>query len=453
MDWVIGGQDQVGRGWTMLMESLAAGRGISLPAASAGAAKLAARTSGAYVRVREQFGIEIGKFEGVQEVLGRIGGLTYLLDSGRLLATSAIDQGHKPSVISAIVKQQCTDLARTIVNDAMDLHGGKAICMGPGNYLARIYQQLPVGITVEGSNILTRSLIIYGQGVMRCHPFLLREIDAVQMQDKADALDQFDKVLTQHVEHIVASKLRCFCYGLSRGRLARGAGKGIVRKYTRTIEHFSAALAYLSDVTLFMLGGELKRKEMLSGRFADVLGNLYLACAALRRFRDNGEPENEEPLLEWACQYALYQAQQALDGILRNYPSRMMGKALRVAVFPAGRYVSMPRDQVTVAVAEILQVPGATRDRLTQDIYIPEQPEEILCQLEMALGLVIKTTELRKQLRKNGSHPGPGEDYMHWLDRIEQLGEISLEQRNLLKDTREMVEKVISVDSFGPDTS
>ncbi|MGI9311893.1 MAG: acyl-CoA dehydrogenase, partial [bacterium] len=281
IDWVIGGREQVGNGWRMLMESLAAGRGVSLPAAAAGAAKVAARNSGAYANIREQFGVEIAKFEGVAESLARIGGLTYLIDSARMLMAVALDAGEKPAVMSAIVKQQCTDLSRIVVNDAMDIHGGKGICMGPRNYLARTYQQIPIGITVEGANILTRSLIIFGQGAMRCHPYLLEEINAATTEHAADdaALDRFDCAARQHLAHTTANKIRSSACGLSRGRLTRGVGAGIVNTHSRAIEHLSASFAFLADVALFLLGGELKRREMLSGRFADALGNLVLASA------------------------------------------------------------------------------------------------------------------------------------------------------------------------------
>ena len=450
MDWVIGGQNKVGQGWKMLMESLAAGRGISLPAAGAGAAKLAARTSGAYAKIREQFGIEIGKFEGVQEALARIAGLTYLLDSGRILMTSALGLGHKPAVLSAIVKQHCTDLSRIVVNDAMDIHGGKAICMGQKNYLARLYQQLPIGITVEGANILTRSLIIFGQGSLRCHPYLLKEIDALAVEDEADALEQFDQSFSKHIEHIISNKLRCFSLGLSRGLLAKGVGKGLIKKHSKTIEHLSASFAYLSDVTLSILGGDLKRKEMLSGRFADVLSNLYLASSALKRFRDNGETEKEYLLADWACGYALYQAQQALDGILRNYPNRFMGIALRITLFPTGRYLKPPTDRLSTKVAELLQTPGGVRDRLTEHVYIPKDEDQIVYQLEQAFELMNESSELRKQLKKSGDKPNFDESYSQWLARLVEQGSISESESELLNKTRTMVRKVIDVDSFEP---
>ena len=448
MQWIIGGQERVGQGWRMLMESLAAGRGISLPAAAAGAAKVSARTSGAYARIREQFGIEIGNFEGIEEVLARIGGLTYLLDSGRILMTTALSLGQKPAVMSAMVKQQCTDLSRKVVNDAMDLHGGKGVCMGPGNYLARIYQQIPIGITVEGANILTRSLIIFGQGSMRCHPYLLKEIQAASMQDEAEGLERFDAAMVSHIEHVASNKMRSFGYGLSRGWLATGTGRGLIKKHSRTIEHLSASFAWLADITLFSLGGNLKRKEMLSGRFADVMSNLYLASATLKRFKDNGEPENDAPLADWACQYALYRAQQALDGILRNYPNRTFGKLLRLAVFPGGRYLHIPTDNLSRAVSDLLQTPGAARDLLTHDMYIPTDPDDIIAQLESAFELMVETRVLRRRLKKSGHEPLETQDYADWLKQLVQQKVIAKQESSLLSQTRALVRKVIDVDDF-----
>lgn len=448
LEWVIGGREQIGQGWRMLMESLAAGRGISLPAAGAGSAKVAARTSGAYARIREQFGLEIGKFEGIEEVLGRIGGLTYLLDAGRIVMTSALALGEKPAIMSAIVKQQCTDLSRIVVNHAMDLHGGKGICMGPGNYLARAYQQIPIGITVEGANILTRSLIIFGQGAMRCHPYLLTEVNAVNDPDVEQGKEDFDQAMRHHIQYVMANKMRSFTLGLSRGWLSKGTGQGVMLKYSRRIEHLSASFAWLSDMTLMILGGDLKRKEMLSGRFADALSNLYLASSALKRFKDNGEDENETPLLEWACQYSLYQAQQAIDGVLRNFPVRFLGGLMRIAIFPTGRYMQLPDDKLNQAVASILQQPGEVRDRLTEDMYIADSEEEITAQIETALELSIKSADLRKKLKKEGLEQTADIGFEDWLSSLTECGTISSEDSELLRETRDIVSKVINVDDF-----
>lgn len=451
MEWVIGGEERIGQGWRMLMESLAAGRGISLPAAAAGSAKVAARSSGAYARIREQFGVEIGKFEGIEEALARIGGLTWLLDAGRTLMTSALALGEKPAVMSAIVKQQCTELSRMVVNDAMDIHGGKGICLGPGNYLARIYQQIPIGITVEGANILTRTLIIFGQGAMRCHPYLLDEINAVAMDDREAALAKFDEAMRRHIPHVIANKLRATAYALSRGRLAKGSGGGLIKKHSRTIEHLSAAFAFLADVTLFILGGDLKRREMLSGRFADVLSNLYLASAALKRFKDCGERLDEAPLADWACRYALFEAQQALDGILRNYPRPMLGKLMRVNIFGGGRYLQKPGDALSRQVSALLQTAGPVRERLTEHMYLSTDPAEITAQLESAFTLMIESKPLRRRLKKEGFEQTAGQTFEAWLADLRGLDVLGADEADLLARTREVVAKVISVDAFAPD--
>ncbi len=448
INWIIGEKDGVGIGWRMLMESLAAGRGISLPAASSGAAKISTRSSGAYAYIREQFGLSIGKFEGIQEVLARIGGLTYLLDAGRLLMLSALDRGEKPAVMSAIVKQQCTELSRIVVNDAMDLHGGKGICMGPSNYLARAYQQLPIGITVEGANILTRSLIIFGQGALRCHPWLLKEISAVGCQDEDECLDRFDQALVGHIKYSYGNKLRSFILGLSHGWLGKGYGRGLIRRYTRQVEQLSAAFAYLADISLILLGGGLKRKEMLSGRFADVLSKLYLVSAVLKRYADNGEQKDEAPLVHWACQYGLYNAQQSLDGILRNYPVAWLGMLLRLVIFPSGRYLKMPNDLLSQQVAQILQTQGSVRDRLTEHIYISKDDDDIMRSVEQALKLMKESELLRARMKKNGHIAAADQSWEDWLEGMRDNAVIDTREAELLRETRSLVSRVISVDDF-----
>ena len=491
LHWVIGGRAGVGRGWRMLMESLAAGRGVSLPAAAAGAAKVAARSGGAYARVREQFGVDIGRFEGVQEALARIGGLTYLLDAGRELMSVALGLGERPAVLSAIVKQQCTDLSRRVVNDALDIHGGKGICLGPRNYLARLYQQIPIGITVEGANILTRSLIIFGQGALRCHPHLLDEIAAVELhaRDPDAALDAFDRALSQHLAHIAANKLRAFGYGISRGWLARGvvagdagaqvAGKGaskvagrsasLIRRHSRAVEHLSAAFAFIADVTLLLLGGDLKRREMLSGRFADALGNLYLATAALKRFYDAAAAggagarvatvateealADEAALADWACAHALFEAQEALDGILRNYPKRYLGKLLRATVFAGGRYLRRPSDALARRAAAAVQTAGAARDRLTSDMYLPRDETEPLAQLEAALALMDESRVLRRRLKREGRALPPGREFGAWLDELRIGGAVNDGEAALLARARAAAAAAIAVDDFPPKSA
>lgn len=447
IDWVIGGRDRIGQGWRMLMESLSAGRGISLPAAAAGGATLSVRMSGAYCAIREQFGLPIGKFEGVAEALARIGGLTYLLNGGRRLMTAGLAAGEKPAVMSAIVKQQCTDLSRIVINDAMDVHGGKGICMGPNNYLARMYQQIPIGITVEGANILTRSLIIFGQGSMRCHPYLLQEINAVTSDNEEQGKIDFDLAMRDHIVYMMSNKMRSFALGLSRGKLSKVDCSDAVKTQVQRINHLSASFSFLADCSLLLLGGELKRKEMLSGRFADVLSNLYLASASIKQFQENGEDEEEKVLLDWSCGYALYQAQQALDAILRNYPVPILGHLLRVVIFPSGRYLRSPSDKLSQAVAELLQTPSELRDRITANIYIGED-DDATKTVELAFDLAINTLELRKRLRKQGDEPAYNQSYEKWLDELVNAEKISQDEYGDLIQYRKMVRRVIDVDQF-----
>ena len=452
MDQVIGGEERMGQGWRMLMEYLAVGRGMSWSAAGTGAAKLAAATSGAYARIREQSGIEIGRSEGVEEVLARIGGLTWLIDAGHSLSVSGLDSGHRPAVMSAIVKQQCTDLSRVVINDAMDLHGGKAVCMDPRNYLARLWRQTPVGIADLGANIRIRSQMIFGEGSIHCHPYLLKEVTALSMEDQVDGLDQFDLALVGHIEHIAGNKLRAFGYGLTRGRVSKGVGTGLIRKHSRAIEHLSASLAYLADVTFFFSGGDLKGKEMLSGRFADALGNLYLASAALKHFRDNRESTSEEPLLDWACRFALFRAQEALAAITRNYPNKILGTVLRITIFPTGRYLHFPDDGLAREVARLLQEPGPIRDRLIRDVFISRAPDDVIAQMEAAFSLMVQTANLRKRLENPEFRALPLEDHPQWMERLKSGGVITEEECDLLTKAKEAVGRVIEVDDFGPDS-
>jgi acyl-CoA dehydrogenase len=400
VDWIIGGAERAGQGWHMLMESLAAGRGISLPALSSGAAKLASRVAGAHARVREQFGLPIGRFEGVQETLARIGGYTYTMDAVRRLMLAALHQGERPAVLSALVKYHCTELMRRVVNDAMDIQGGAGICLGPRNLLGRVYEALPIGITVEGANILTRSMIVFGQGALRCHPYLLAELNAVAMADARSALKAFLAALLGHAGFTARTAARTFALTITGGRLARVPKfEGRADAYFRRIERLSAAFALVADVAAWLLGGGLKRREMVSGRLADAFGELCLCAAALKRFRDDGAPEADLPLLRWACEQSLYEAQQALDGVLLNFPTGAVGSCLRMLVFPVGRPYSPPSDQLCREVAGTLLRPSEVRSRLTEGIFVPTERKEPLGRLEEALSAAVSTEPLARKLK------------------------------------------------------
>ncbi|MDH3691206.1 MAG: acyl-CoA dehydrogenase [Gammaproteobacteria bacterium] len=449
IDWVIGGEAGIGKGWRMLVESLAAGRGISLPASGVSAGKVAARMTGAYARIRKQFGIAIGRFEGVEEALARIGGLTYVMDAARLLTLSALDAGEKPSVVSAIVKYHLTEGARQVMNDAMDVHGGRGICMGPSNYLALGHKQIPVGITVEGANILTRSMIIFGQGAMRCHPYLLREVEAAGNSSPDIALQEFDEALYSHLGYTMSNLARSIVYGLSAGRLAPSAlSAGATDPYYRHVTRFSASFAFVADVTLLMLGGALKRKEKLSGRFADALSYLYMSTAVLKRFEDTGRPLEDLPLVEWGCQHCLFQTQHALDHVLRNFPSRIVGTLLRLVVFPLGRRLRMPDDELGHRVAVLLMEPSATRDRLTEGMYISDDPKDVTGRIDYALPKVIAAGPIYRRLRKERIEQPPGVEFNAWLEELLAKGQIEQTEIPVLQQAHEASYAAIMVDDF-----
>ena len=451
MEWIIGGQDNLGRGWRMLMESLSTGRGISLPSSGAAAGMAAARFTGAYARVRKQFNIPIGKFEGVEEALARIGGLTYLMDSGRRVTCAALDQGERPSVVSGILKYFNTANMRDVLNDAMDVHGGKGICMGPSNYLARAYQGVPVGITVEGANILTRSMIVFGQGAMRCHPHLVEEIEAASLPDEDEALQKFDRALTGHITYAVNSGAQAMFHGLTRGRFASTPVGGPTAKYFRRLGRMSAGYSFLADFTLLFLGGALKRKEKLSGRFADGLIYMYMCSAALKRFEDDGRPEEDLPLIEWGAKYCIYETQVALDQILRNFPNKWVGLVLRGVMFPLGRRFRTPNDRLGRKVAGLLLEPGETRDRLTAALYNTENPDDVTGCLEVAMKLAIEADPIEKSLKDRDLRKPYDTDYTTWLNDLVAQEHLSRQQADLLAASAEATHKVIMVDDFPND--
>jgi acyl-CoA dehydrogenase len=395
MEWVIGGQAQAGKGWRMLMECLAAGRSISLPSMSMAAGKVGTRASGAYARVRSQFKTAIGNFEGIQEPLARIGGSTYLMDGMRRMTMAALDMGEKPSVISAISKYHMTERMRSVINDAMDIHGGKGICMGPGNYLGRAYQTVPIAITVEGANILTRSLIIFGQGAIRCHPWVLKEMTAVRKDDLA----AFDEAFWGHVAFTVSNGARSLWLGLTGGKGISVPGSPRTARYLQILTRFSSAFAMLADMSMFVIGGSLKRKEMLSARLGDILSYLYMMSATVKRFHEDGCPEEDVPLLTWAMYDSSFKLQVAMDGVLANFPNRPVAWLMRRFIFPKGLTLTAPHDKWSVRVARLLIEPGATRDRLTAGMYLPRREDDVIGRLEFAMEAVIRAEPIEAKLR------------------------------------------------------
>jgi len=448
MDWVIGGQAYVGQGWRMLMNSLSDGRAISLPALSTASGQLASRSVGAYAAVRKQFKIPIGKFEGISEVLARIAGTTYILNAARGFTTAAIDSGEEPSVASAMIKYHFTERMRVIVNDAMDILAGRGISMGPGNFLGRAYQALPIAITVEGANILTRNLIIFGQGAIRCHPFLFREMEAASQSDTA----AFDNALLGHGSHIMSNVSRSLFHSLTRGRLLAAPRHGIRGHYYRQFARMSLAFAVTAEMVLLSLGGELKRRESLSGRLGDVLSLLYLGSAVLKHHHDNGSPDDELPLLEWACQDLLYTIQTRLHEVLNNLPGRVVAAMTRLLTFPLGKPYQRPPDELGQTVAAIILEPGELRDRLTEAVYIPMNKSEAVAQLDDALEKSVAAEaalrKLRNAMKAGTLSRGDPEDH---VDAGVNAGIITAQEAAVIHAAIAARKVVIQVDEFLPE--
>jgi len=449
VDFIIGGQDGAGQGWKMLMDSLAAGRSISLPSLSVAAVELAARATGAYATVREQFNLPIGRFEGIEEPLARIAGHAYLMNAARVLTCAAVDAGEKPAVLSAIGKAYLTDGMRKSVIDAMDIMAGAAICSGPRNIMSRIYVSAPIGITVEGANILTRSLITFGQGSIRCHPFVHAEMQAVADND----LNRFDIAFFGHVGFVFRNAVRAFGLALTGGRLATVPGGEPMAGYFRALTRYSAAFALITDVALATLGGSLKRREKISGRLADALAWLYLASATLKRFHDDGRPAGDVALLKWSCNLALWNIQEALLGVLDNLPNRLEAAKARFLVFPLGARRRPPDDELGAEVARGLLDGREMRLRLTPDIFIPDADEDGLGKLEAALHLVVEARESDAKVRdalRDGTLDHEPLDTL--FERASAQGIINEDEQKRLEAAEAARDDVIQVDHFDPET-
>ena len=447
LDWIIGGPEQAGNGWQMLVECLGEGRGISLPALATGAAKTLTHVTGAYAGVRKQFGTHIGRFEGIEEPLAEIFATTYIMDAGRRLTATAIDQEQKPAVVTALLKYQLTERMRTIVNHAMDIQGGSGICLGPNNFIGRMYQAVPIGITVEGANILTRSLIVFGQGAIRCHPYLLQEIRATENDD----LEALDKTLFSHIGFVMSNLSRSVWFGFSNA-IFESPGTPMTRKYYRRLTRLSAGFALLTDYALLTLGGSLKRRERLSGRFADILANLYLCSAVLKHFEDQGEPYADQALLDYSCQSLIHDAQQAMLAVFYNLPMPFVGKVLRLFMFPFGKPYSPPSDKLIHTVAQLGLKPGPSRTRLSHGIYQSNDPSDRMGRIEHAYQLAqeAKPLETRlKRLTKDGRLEGHTEDLRITEALTKEL--ISAEDAALLKEARVAMLNAIRVDAFEPE--
>jgi len=453
LDAIIGGPQLAGQGWRMLVEQLSVGRCISLPSNSAGGAKAGVYASTAYARIRKQFAQPVGKFEGVEAALTRMAGAAYIIDAARSVTTGAIDGGEKPSVPAAMLKYHCTELGRKVANDAMDVQGGKGICLGPKNYLGRGYQVVPVAITVEGANILTRSLMILGQGAIRCHPYVLAEMNAAKLKDKAQSLREFDEALFGHVGYTVSNAARSFVMATTLARFSDAPTDGATRRYYQHINKFSAQFAFATDMAMLTLGGYLKQKEHLSARLGDVLSALYMASMVLKHYENQGRPEADLPLVEWSCRTLLYEAQEQLHGFLRNFPVRWVAGLMRLVIFPRGRTYFAASDRLGRKIVEQLMLPSETRERLSHGIYKTIEPGNPIGLLQEALVLSVSAEPLEKRLRVEGVKTGriTALDLPGQIEQALGIGLLSAAEAQLLREYDRKVMDIVNVDDFTTD--
>jgi acyl-CoA dehydrogenase len=446
---LIGGEDFAGQGWRMLVECLSVGRAITLPSTASGGAKIGAIATGAYARIRKQFGLSIGRFEGVQEALARIAGKAYAISALAQATAAAVDRGEKPAVPSAIAKYHCTEMGRDVVIDAMDVHGGKGIVLGPRNYLGRAWQATPISITVEGANIMTRSLMIFGQGAILCHPWVLKEMKAAMLPDQAQRLEEFDRNLFGHIGFALSNAVRSLWFGLTAARIGKAPGDGYTRRYYRKLNRYSAVLALCADTSMLLLGGKLKFKESLSGRLGDVLSHLYIASAMLKRYEDEGRPVGDRPLLAWAFHDSVHRMETSLSAALRNFPIRPVGWLLWLLVFPLGRRAQAPSDRLGHKAASLLMSPNDARDRLAEGVFTTPGANNPAGRVNSYLPKVILAEPVERKFLKALKHSDiEALDFGAQLDEGVREGWITADERAQLEELREMTLDAITVDDF-----
>ncbi len=451
-DAIIGGPKMAGQGWRMLVEQLSVGRCISLPGIATGGAKGGVYSTAAYARIRRQFNMPIGRFEGIEAVIARMAARTYIMDAARSVTTAAIDAGEKPAVPSGILKYHTTEMGRQIANDAMDVQGGKGIMLGPKNYIGRGYQMVPVSITVEGANILTRSLIIFGQGAVRCHPWVLKEMSAAQDHDRERGLRAFDDALFKHVGFTISNAVRSFFGAVTLSRIVKSPIPGPTTRFFEHINRFSASFAFATDVAMLSLGGYLKKKENLSARLGDVLSSMYLASMVLKHYENQGKPEADLPMVEFACRMLLYQAQEQLHSFLRNFPVRWLAALMRLIIFPRGLTYSAPSDRLNPQIAELVMNPGEARERLCHYIYRTLEPRNHLGLVQQAMELAIAAEPLEKRIRVDGVKTGlvTALDLPGQIREALAAGIVSEAEAAQLREYDRKVMEIIHVDDFDP---
>ena len=454
MEFIIGGQERVGQGWRMLMNCLSVGRAISLPASSTAGAKAMLRHTTAYTRIRKQFGMPIGRMEGIEEVLARLIESAYLTESGRSITASMVGGGEKPAVPSAVMKYQSTEYMRRSVNDAMDIHGGRAICDGPSNYLQGAYQMIPVGITVEGANILTRTLITFAQGSLRCHPYLLAEISAAEMESHREGLKAFDAAFCGHVRFVFSNMAGALWHNATGGVFTdTPSGSILTQRHYKQLARATRTFALVADLTVSLLGGGLKMKQRITGRLADALSEVYLISSMLKRFEDDGKPKDDLDTLQYCVENALCRFDRAIDSVIANFPIKALRPVMRVMAFPLGMRRKMASDDLgKKIVAQVLE-PGDYRDRLTRDIFISHDRNDVMGILEHTLAKVIATEPVEKKLER-AIRKGQVRRYhgIDWLADAESAGVLTAEEVAQLRELEELVGQVIAVDHFDPQS-
>ncbi|QOW25186.1 acyl-CoA dehydrogenase [Lysobacter sp. H23M47] len=446
---LIGGEAQAGKGWQMLVEVLSIGRSITLPSTASGGAKMGAIATGAYARIRKQFGLSIGRFEGVQEALARIAGNAYTISALSESTAAAVARGENPAVPSTIAKYHCTEMGRQVAQDAMDIHGGKGIILGPKNYLGRSWQAAPIAITVEGANIMTRSLMIFGQGAILCHPWVLKEMKAAMMPEGPEQVREFDRNLFGHIGFAISNAVRSLWFGLTGASVGKAPGDAYTRRYYRKLNRYSAALALCADTSMLLLGGKLKFKESLSGRLGDVLSQLYIASALLKRYEDQARPEADQPLLAWSILNAVHKIELALSDALRNFPVRPVGWLLWALIFPLGRRATPPGDRLSRRAASLLMVPNEARDRMGEGIYLSPTAHNPAGRINSFLAAVVLAEPVeRKFLKAMKNSDIEALTFPEQLDEGVREGWITADERGQLQALREMTIETISVDDF-----
>ncbi|HEY9181688.1 MAG TPA: acyl-CoA dehydrogenase, partial [Gammaproteobacteria bacterium] len=451
LDAIIGGTKMAGQGWRMLVQQLAVGRSIVLPSNALGAAQAAVYASGAYAKLRRQFNLPIGKFHGVGEALARMAGAVYTMMAASRVTCTAITNGEKPAVPSAILKYHNTELGRRVANDAMDVHGGKGIMLGPKNYLARGYESVPIAITVEGANILTRNLIIFGQGAIRCHPFVRAEMEAARNPDRDAGLVEFDRLLFKHLGYALSNAARSLTMAVTLARFTEVPAVGPPRRYYQHINRYSASFALITDAAMFTLGGELKRRELLSARLGDILSYLYLASMVLKHYQDQGEPPEDLPLVEWSCRTLLYKTQEQFHGLLRNFPNRWVAALLRLCIFPRGRTYSAPSDELGQRIVELIINPTSTRERLAAGAYTAVEPGNPLGLLQQAMLLAEQVKPLERRVfdaRRAGEIKA--DDIPGQIDEAEKKGILTAAEAEAVRAFDARVLDLTGVDDFDP---